>query len=68
MAILEILEYPNPLLKKKSSKVEKIDDTLRKVLKDMLETMYDDVGVGLAAPQVGLLKRMIVIDVEQDRE
>ena len=68
MAILEILEYPNPLLKKKSSKVEKIDDNLRQVLMDMLETMYDDAGVGLAAPQVGILKRMIVIDVEQDRE
>ena len=63
MALLEILTVPNPLLKRKSEKVEKIDDALRKTLDDMLETMYDAYGVGLAAPQVGMLKRIVVIDV-----
>lgn len=66
MALLEILTVPNPLLKRKSEKVEKIDDALRKTLDDMLETMYEAPGVGLAAPQVGLLKRMVVIDVSPE--
>ena len=68
MALLEILTVPNPLLKRKSEKVEKIDDALRKTLDDMLETMYDAPGVGLAAPQVGILKRMVVIDVSREDE
>lgn len=66
MALLEILTVPNPLLKRKSEKVEKIDDALRKTLDDMLETMYEAPGVGLAAPQVGLLKRMVVVDVSPE--
>ena len=68
MALLEILTVPNPLLKRKSEKVEKIDDALRKTLDDMLETMYEAPGVGLAAPQVGILKRMVVIDVSREDE
>lgn len=68
MALLKILEVPDPLLKKKSAIVEHIDDALRKMLDDMLETMYDAPGVGLAAPQVGILKRMVVIDVTRDDE
>ena len=63
MALLEILTVPNPLLKRKSEKVEKIDDALRKTLDDMLETMYEAPGVGLAAPQVGVLRRLVVVDV-----
>lgn len=66
MSILPLVEYPNPLLSQKSKPISKIDDELRKTLDDMLETMYADRGVGLAAPQVGLLKRMIVIDAEQE--
>lgn len=68
MALLKIVEVPDPLLKKKSAKVENIDDALRKTLDDMLETMYDAPGVGLAAPQVGILKRMVVIDVSREDE
>ena len=54
MALLKILEVPNPLLKKKSEKIEQITDDIRKTLDDMLETMYAAPGVGLAAPQDGL--------------
>jgi peptide deformylase len=69
MAILKILTYPDPRLKKKSSPVEKIDKEIEKLIDDMTETMYDAPGVGLAAPQVGVNLRVIVVDVsarEQD--
>ena len=68
MALLKILEVPNPVLKKKSAPVETVTDELRTLLNDMLETMYDAPGVGLAAPQVGILKRVVVIDVTRDNE
>ena len=68
MAVLEVYEYPHPVLKKKALPVEKVDDALRKLMDDMLETMYADKGVGLAAPQVGVSKRIIVIDTEQRDE
>ena len=68
MALLKILEIPNPLLKKKSAPVGTITNDVRQTLSDMLETMYDAPGVGLAAPQVGILKRMVVIDVTRDNE
>lgn len=70
MAKLKVYEYPHPILKKKSVPVapEEFGEELRKTLDDMLETMYEEVGVGLAAPQVGILKRMIVIDYERDDE
>ena len=57
MAVLKLYEYPHPILKKKAQKVEKVDDDMRKFLDDMLETMYADAGVGLAAPQVGVSQR-----------
>ncbi len=63
MAILEILRYPDPTLKKKSRPVEKIDPALRRLVQDMTETMYAAPGVGLAAPQVGQLLRLAVLDV-----
>ena len=68
MAILPLREYPDPILHQKSAPVSKIDDKLRTFLDDMLETMYADRGVGLAAPQVGILKRVIVIDAEQSED
>ena len=68
MALLKILEVPNPLLKKKSAPVAEVTDDLRKLMNDMLETMYDAPGVGLAAPQVGILQRIVVIDVTKDSE
>ncbi|MGA8942058.1 MAG: peptide deformylase [Thermoactinomyces sp.] len=63
MAIRNIVLYPDPVLKKKSRPVTKFNERLHKLLDDMAETMYDAPGVGLAAPQVGILKRVIVVDI-----
>ncbi|ACA43676.1 peptide deformylase [Clostridium botulinum] len=63
MAIRNIRKYGDELLRKKSRKIEKIDDRILTLLEDMVETMYNAEGVGLAAPQVGILKRAVVIDV-----
>ncbi|KXG75983.1 peptide deformylase [Thermotalea metallivorans] len=63
MAIRNILKDGDPTLRKKSREVEKIDQRILTLLDDMIETMYEADGVGLAAPQVGILKRIIVIDV-----
>ncbi len=70
MAILEILTYPAPVLQAVSEAVDGVDDETRRLMEDMLETMYDAPGVGLAAPQVGVNKRIIVIDIrsEEDNE
>lgn len=68
MAVLKLYEYPHPVLKQKALKVEKVDDSMRSFLDDMLETMYADAGVGLAAPQVGVLQRVVVIDVAREDE
>lgn len=62
MAIRNIREYGDELLRKKSRKIEKIDDRILTLLEDMAETMYNAQGVGLAGPQVGILKRIVVID------
>ncbi len=63
MTLRKILTEPNLFLRKKSLPVEKVDDNLRKLLDDMLETMYDAPGIGLAAIQVGEPKRAIVMDI-----
>jgi peptide deformylase len=68
MKILPLVIAPNPLLKKISKPVEKIDDELRQFMKDMVQTMYSERGVGLAAVQVGVLKRVLVIDVDYEIE
>ena len=62
MALLEIIVAPDPRLKKKAAAVERVDASIAKIMDDMLATMYDAPGVGLAAPQVGVLKRIIVVD------
>lgn len=62
MAVLKLYEYPEEILRQKCTRVAKVDDELRKFLDDMLETMYVDKGCGLAAPQVGVSKRIIVLD------
>lgn len=62
MAILEVLKYPDPRLRELSKPVEKFTPELKKLAEDMMETMYDENGIGLAAPQVGELIRMLVID------
>jgi peptide deformylase len=63
MAILEILRYPHPVLKKRCEPVGEIDEEVRKLIDDMRETMYGARGVGLAACQVGVSRRVIVLDV-----
>ena len=68
MTILKLYEYPHPVLKKKTEKVDKVDDEIRKFLDDMLETMYATNGCGLAAPQVGVSKRVVVIDIAHEGE
>jgi len=68
MSKREIVIEPNPILRKKSENLEKVDDELRGLLDDMLETMYSAPGIGLAAVQVGILKRLIVIDIAKEKE
>jgi len=68
MAIREILHYPEPLLKQKSVPVTEFDAELKQLAEDMVETMYAAPGVGLAAPQVGVLKRLIVLDCSASEE
>jgi peptide deformylase len=63
MAQLPILVAPDPRLQKKSDPVAKVDAEIRQLMSDMLETMYKAPGIGLAAPQVGVLKRVIVLDI-----
>ena len=63
MAIREICKYPNPVLRKKAAPVKIVDDDLRELVNDMVETMYAEPGVGLAAPQVGVSLRLLVTDI-----
>lgn len=63
MAVIKILTQENPVLRQKSKEITKITKRLRLLAKDMLETMYQAKGVGLAAPQIGVLERLVVIDV-----
>jgi len=67
MAILEILQYPDPRLNARAERVEKIDAATRKLIDDMAETMYAAPGVGLAATQVDVRKQIVLIDVSEDR-
>ncbi len=66
MALLPIITAPDPRLKLKAKPVAKVDAKLRKLMDDMLETMYLAPGIGLAAPQVGVTKRVLVVDVAKD--
>jgi peptide deformylase len=68
MAIRPILEVPDPLLRQISTPVEKVDDEVRALIADMFETMYDAPGIGLAAIQVGVPKRILVIDLQEPEE
>ena len=68
MAILPIITAPDPRLKRISSPVTAVDAETRRLMDDMLETMYNAPGVGLAAPQVGVLKRVIVVDASREEE
>jgi len=66
--IRTILTYPNPELKKKSAPVTIITDSIRELVRDMTDTMYDAPGIGLAAPQVGVHQRIIAIDIAGKNE
>ena len=66
MALLEILHYPDPRLRKKARPVTHFDDALRKLVADMLETMYRAPGIGLAAPQINVAQRVVVIDISRE--
>ncbi len=68
MTLLPIILAPDPILRKKATKVIEIDSTIIKILNDMTETMYNAPGIGLAAQQVGLLKRLIVMDCSKDEK
>ena len=68
MSQRKIVIEPDPILRKKSEMLEKVDDELRALLDDMLETMYAAPGIGLAAVQVGILKRLIVLDISKGKE
>jgi peptide deformylase len=67
MALLPILRYPDPRLHTKASPVAEVDESIRQLVKDMAETMYEAPGIGLAATQVNVHKRVLVIDVSEDR-
>ena len=66
MALMPIVQVPDPVLRKKTKKIKKIDDSTQKLIDDMIETMYDAPGVGLAANQVGVSLRLCVIDARDE--
>lgn len=68
MALLRILEYPDPRLRTQAKDVEVVDDKIRKLVDDMLETMYEAPGIGLAATQVNVHKRVVVIDLSEEKD
>ena len=68
MALLPVITAPDPRLKIKARRVAKVDDKVRRLMDDMLETMYHSIGIGLAAPQVGETMRVIVVDCAREGE
>ena len=66
MSMRKIVIEPDPILRKKSENLEKVDNDIRKLLDEMLKTMYAAPGIGLAAVQIGILKRLIVIDISKE--
>ena len=68
MALLEILHFPDPRLRKKAHPVDKVDDHIRQTVKDMLETMYAAPGIGLAATQVNIQQQIIVMDISEEKD
>jgi peptide deformylase len=67
MALLPILEFPDPRLRTRAAPVTEVDASIRKLIDDMFETMYAAPGIGLAATQVNVHKRVLVVDISQDR-
>src|SRR5947208_17108898 len=68
MALLRIITAPDPRLKLQAKPVAKVDAKVRRLMDDMLETMYHSIGIGLAAPQVGATQRVLVVDVAREGE
>ena len=68
MAVLPIHAFPDAVLRRKTEPVVTIDDTLQRLIDDMIQTMYDAPGIGLAAPQVGVSLRLFVVDVTSGRD
>lgn len=66
MALLKILEFPDPKLRTVAKPVEVVDDRIRKLTEDMLETMYDAPGIGLAATQINVHERVLVMDISEE--
>jgi len=67
MAILDILHFPDERLRRKAKTVAQVDDRVRQLIDDMFETMYEAPGIGLAAVQVNIFERVIVVDISEDR-
>src|SRR5690554_2425556 len=67
MAILNILEYPDPRLRTKAVPVTEVNDNIKRIIDDMFETLYAAPGIGLAASQVDIHQRIIVIDLSEDK-
>jgi peptide deformylase len=68
MAILNILHFPDPRLRTRAKPVSQVDEAIRRLIDDMFETMYDAPGIGLAATQVNVHKRVVVIDVSEEKD
>lgn len=68
MSVRDIVKLPDPILRKKAQPLERVDDEVRQLAADMLETMYEAPGIGLAAPQVAVSRRLIVIDTAREDE
>ncbi len=68
MSLREIIKLPDPVLRQKALPIERVDDETRRLAADMLETMYEAPGIGLAAPQIAISRRLIVMDVARDEE
>lgn len=68
MAILDILRFPDPRLRNKAKRIEQVDAALHRLVDDMLETMYQAPGIGLAATQVNVAQRLVVIDISEEKD
>ena len=68
MTVRKILTIPDTTLRKKSTKIEKVNKDIKRLMDDMLETMYEAPGIGLAAIQIGIPKRIVVMDLSKDPE
>jgi peptide deformylase len=68
MAVLKVRKYGDPVLRRRAAEVTEVTPELRQTIADMVETMYDEVGIGLAAPQVGISLRLLVVGHEEGRE